>query len=586
MGRINNLFRRFNIWRLRNITERQFVLFLSVLVGAVSGLAAVLLKNLIHFSIRFIEHNLIDKGEYLYLIFPIIGITVTYLFVKYIVKDNISHGVTRVLYAISKRNSMIKPHNTWTSMLASTITISFGGSVGAEAPVVLTGSAIGSNLARLFKLNYRTITLMVGCGAAGAVAGIFKAPLTGLLFTLEVLMLDLTMASLIPLMLSAVTATTIAYFFMGDSVLLTFNLNQTFTVENIGYYIILGIFTGIVSVYFTRMTIQMEEFFKKFNNPFVKILIGGGALTFLIFLFPSLWGEGYNFISTILHGEGSTIFHNSLFDKVPSNSIWFIGLLLLVLILKVIAMAATNGAGGVGGIFAPTLMVGSFAGYFLVHTFNFFLPLDLPESNFALAGMSGLMAGVMHAPMTAIFLIAEVTGGYNLFLPLIVTATMSYITIMIFEPHSIYTKRLAKRGELMTHHKDKNVLKMLDMCSLVETNFVVIKEDFSLRDFVKVVPQSKRNNFPVVDNDNKLVGVVLMEDVRPIIFNRELYDDTFVTDFMISPPAIVEMNESMESVMKKFKKTKAWNLPVTQNGDYRGFLSKSKIFNEYRDLLI
>lgn len=583
---VNNWFRKFNIWRIRNISERTFILFLSLIVGLISGLAAVLLKNLIHFSIELLEEKFLSVGDYYYLLFPLVGIILTILFVKYIVKDNISHGVTRVLYAISKRNSQIRTHNTWTSMLASTITISFGGSVGAEAPVVLTGSAIGSNLARLFKLNYRQITLMVGCGAAGAIAGIFKAPLTGLLFTLEVLMLDLTMASLIPLMISAVSATVVAYFFMGDSVLLTFNLDQTFTVENIGYYIILGIFCGFVSVYFTRMTLYIEQLYQSIKKPLLKIMMGVSILTLLIFLFPAVWGEGYNYISTILHGEGGKIFNNSLFNAVEPDSIWFLVLLFAILIFKVIAMASTNGAGGVGGIFAPTLLVGSFAGYFLVHTLNQVLSIDLPESNFALAGMSGVMAGVMHAPMTAIFLIAEVTGGYNLFLPLITTATISYITIMIFEPHSIYTKRLAQRGELLTHHKDKNVLIMLNTEKLIETGFIELKEDYTLRDFVKRVPESKRNIFPVTDDENKLVGIVLMESVRPIIFNREMYDNTMITEFMTAPPAIVEMNENMDSVMKKFNKTKAWNLPVTENGQYKGFLSKSKIFNEYRDILI
>jgi CIC family chloride channel protein len=586
MDGIKGLLGRFTSWRLKNISERNFVLLLSLIVGATSGIAAVLLKNLIHVTTHFINERILTDNGFYYLLLPIIGITLTYLFVKYLVKDNISHGVTRVLYAISKCNSMLKTHNTWTSILASTITISFGGSVGSEAPVVLTGSAIGSNLARMFKLNYRQITLMLGCGAAGAIAGIFKAPLTGLLFTLEVLMLDLTMASLIPLLISAVTATTVAYFFMGDSVLLSFSLDHTFTVENIGYYIILGIFCGFVSVYFTRTTMHMENLFNRLKSPVAKIILGGSILSILIFFFPSVWGEGYEFIRTILHGEGGTVFNDSLFKNIPSDSIWFILLLFLTLIFKVLAMSATTGAGGVGGIFAPTLLVGSFAGYFLVHALNLFFPLALPESNFALAGMTGVMAGVMHAPMTAIFLIAEVTGGYSLFLPLIVTATMSYLTIMIFEPHSIYTKRLAQRGELMTHHKDKNLLIRLDTEKLIEREFIELNEEESLRDFVKKVPASKRNIFPVLNNKNKLVGIVLMENVRPIIFNRELYDSTFVNDFMIAPPAIVELNESMDSVMKKFKKTKAWNLPVTENGVYCGFLSKSKIFNEYRDMLI
>lgn len=583
---INNSLRSFNIWRLRVIPERTFIMILSVLVGGVSGLAAVILKNLIHSSITLLNDNFLNQGAYSYLIFPIVGIALTLLFVKYVVRDDISHGVTRVLQSISKRNSLIKKHHTWTSMLSSTITISFGGSVGAEAPVVLTGSAIGSNLARVFKLDYRKITLMVGCGAAGAIAGIFKAPLTGLLFTLEVLMLDLTMASLIPLMISAVTATTVAYFFMGDSALLTFKLAQSFDIENIGYYIILGVFCGLVSVYFTRATFVIEKMYKKINSKLVRLLVGGSILTLLIFMFPSVWGEGYNYISTILHGEGGTIFHNSFFANVEPGSFWFILLLFAVLIFKVVAMASTTGAGGVGGIFAPTLVVGSFAGYFLVHTLNMISSVSLPESNFALVGMSGVMSGVMHAPMTAIFLIAEITGGYDLILPLILVATISYITIMIFEPHSIYTKRLAERGELLTHHKDRNVLVMLDTEKLIETGFIVLKDDETLRDFVRKVPRSKRNIFPVLDDDEKLVGVVLMENVRPIIFNRDLYDNTYVNDLMISPPAIVDMNENMDTVMKKFQKTKAWNLPVTENGKYRGFLSKSKIFNEYRDILV
>lgn len=583
---LTNILRRFNIWRIKHVPERTFVLFLSIVVGLVSGLAAVLLKNLIHYSIELLDDKFMSRGAYLYLIFPVVGIAISYLFVKYIVKDNIGHGVTRVLYSMSKRNSLIKPHNTWTSMIASTITISCGGSVGAEAPVVLTGSAIGSNLARLFKLNYRQITLMVGCGAAGAIAGIFKAPLAGLLFTLEVLMLDLTMASLIPLMISAVTATSVAYFFMGNAVLFTFSLNQTFTLENIGFYIVLGIFCGLISLYFTRTTLKIEEIFSRIKQPGLKIVIGALALTSLIIMFPALWGEGYYYINNILHDGGVSIFQNSLFTNIDQNSLLFLVLIFMVLILKVVAMAATNGAGGVGGIFAPSLLVGSFLGFFTSRTFNHFFTVGLPENNFVLAGMAGVMAGVMHAPMTAIFLIAEITGGYDLFLPLIVTATISFITIRLFEPHSIYTTRLAKRGELITHHKDKNVLIMLDLEKLIEKEFIPLKEDFTLRDFVKKVPESKRNIFPVLSDDDNLIGILLMESVRPIIFNRDLYDTSYVREFMINPPAIVDIHENMESVMKKFNQTKAWNLPVTNNGKYVGFLSKSKIFNEYREMLI
>jgi chloride channel protein, CIC family len=584
--RIERLFRQFNIWRSKNIPERVFIISLSVLVGVVSGVAAVTLKNIIHLTTKYLENNILAHKDYYYLFFPIIGIGLTYLFVKYVVKDNISHGVTRVLHAISRKNSMLPRHNTWTSMIASTLTISFGGSVGAEAPVVLTGSAIGSNLARLFKLNYRQITLMVGCGAAGAVSGIFKAPLAGLLFTLEVLMLDLTMASLIPLMVSAITATTIAYFLMGNAVLFSFTLENTFIVENTGFYILLGAFCAMVALYFTRTTLKFEGLFKKIGKPFNKILIGATILTFFVFLFPSVWGEGYSSIRTILSGNGDKLFAYSIFDKVPADSMWFFLLILVLLAIKVFAMAATNGAGGVGGIFAPSLFIGCISGFFIAHVLNVFFNLSLPVTNFALAGMAGVMAAVMHAPMTAIFLIAEITGGYDLFVPLIVTATSAYIIIMIFEPHSIYTKRLAQRGELLTHNKDQNVLIMLDTKKIIETGFIPLKVGMSLRDFVKEVPASKRNIFPVLDENEKLVGVVLMENVRPIIFNTELYDTTFIPDFMIAPPAIVELTDTMETVMEKFNSTNAWNLPVTEKGVYKGFLSKSKIFNEYRGMLL
>lgn len=586
MIEFNQLLRRLVLWRQRRIPEKRFIIFLSFIVGIVSGLAAVTLKNAIHISIEILEKQFQHGNGYYFLVMPFIGIVLTYLFVKYIIKDDISHGVTRVLYAISKRNSFLKVHNTWSSMVASTLTISFGGSVGAEAPVVLTGASIGSNLARFFKLNYRSITLMLGCGAAGAIAGIFKAPLAGMLFVLEVLMLDLTMASMIPLLISAMTATFIAYFLMGDSVLLSFELSREFTVENVGYYIILGVFCGFIALYFTRMSFRMEGFFKRFTKPTMRILSGALILTSLVIVFPILWGEGYNTVGHILNGEGGTLFQHTFWNVVDPNSFWYLLILAAVLFAKVVAMASTNGSGGVGGIFAPSLLMGSISGYFVVHALNLFFSLGLPESNFALAGMAGVMAAVMHAPMMAIFLIAEITGGYDLILPLILTSTIAYMTIILFEPHSLYTKRLAQRGELMTHHKDKNVLMQLDLKTLVETEFVSIREDNTLRDFVKAVTQTKRNIFPVLDSKGNLVGVVLIENIRNIVFNTELYDTTMVSDFMIAPPAIVDWNDSMEEVMRKFNTSKAWNLPVTQNGEYKGFLSKSKIFNEYREMLL
>ncbi|TKG95059.1 chloride channel protein [Puteibacter caeruleilacunae] len=585
--KVFDLLSQFIDWRVRRIPERRFLYVLSLVIGIVSGAAAILLKNAIHATGHYLTHRLpIDSQSYWFLAFPLVGILLTVVFVRYFVKDNIGHGVARILYAISRKNSTIKPHNNYTSIIGSTMTIGFGGSVGAEAPIVLTGASIGSNLARIMRLNYRAITLMVGCGAAGAIGGIFKAPLAGLLFTLEVLMLDLTISSIIPLLISSVTAASLAYFFMGDDVLMKFTLQDSFDLSNIPFYILLGILCGFIALYFTRATMWVEKKIGKVKSPWFKLSLGGLILGILIFFFPSLWGEGYQTIINIFNGQGHDILNNSIFYGLQSKPFVFILILIAILFFKVIAMAITTGSGGVGGIFAPTLFMGAVSGYFLSYGINIFSDTGLPESHFALAGMSGMMAGVMHAPMTAIFLIAEITGGYVMFIPLMITATTAFLTIMWFEPHSIYTKRLAQRGELITHNKDKAVLTLLKINDVIEKDLLTTTPDATLGELVKTVAKSKRNIFPVLDENNCLKGIVLLDDIRNVMFNAEMYECTHVHDLMISPPEIVNPNDPMNVVMRKFKRSNAWNLPVVDDEQYVGFVSKSKIFNAYRNVLV
>ena len=578
---------KFLVWRGEHITERQFVYILSFFIGLISGLAAVVLKNTIHYTHEFLTRGFdIESESYWYLAYPVTGIFLTILFIRYFVKDNIRHGVARILYAISKKNSIIKPHNNYSSIIASTLTIGFGGSVGAEAPIVLTGASIGSSIGRLLKLNYKSITLLVGCGAAGAIAGIFKAPIAGLIFTLEVLMLDLTIASIVPLLISAVTGATVAYFLMGKEVLFSYDLAESFMLNNIPFFILLGVICGLISLYFTKAAMFIETRFEKISSPVWKLILGGGVLSLLIFVFPTLYGEGYVTITSLLNGDVSYVVENSFFYFLKDNYWLFIGYLILILVFKVVAMSATNGTGGIGGVFAPTLFMGGITGFIVARVINGLNWVHLPESNFALVGMAGLMAGVMHAPLTAIFLIAEITGGYSLLIPLIITATFSFITIMYFEPHSIYTKRLAKRGELITHHKDKAVLTLMNWKKEIEKDLKTIHPDATLRELVKIISKSKRNIFPVVDDENMLLGVVLLDNVRDIMFNHEMYDLTFVRDLMITPPSYVSSTDNMETVMQKFSESGVWNLPVIDNGKYVGFISKSRIFTAYRKVLV
>ncbi len=578
--------RRILIWRNKKISERKFVLILSFIVGILSGLAAVLLKSTVHHTHHFLTKGFAEGFNYTFLIFPLIGITLTVFYVKFFVKDNIGHGVSRILYALSKNNGRIKAHNNYSSIIASTLTIGFGGSVGVEAPIVLTGASIGSTLGRYFRLNFKSIALLVACGAAGAIGGIFKAPIAGMIFTLEVLMLDLTLTSIVPLLISSVTGATVAYFLMGEGVVLSVANTQNFELNFIPFYILLGLLSGLISFYFTKTTMQIESALKKIKNIFVKILIGGTVLAGLIFLFPSLYGEGTQTLQSLLNGNTEGLPIDKIFSFVLQNN-WYILIYLgMLILLKVVAMAITNGSGGVGGIFGPTLFVGGVTGYWLSNFINSFGFVKLPEGNFALVGMAGLMAGVMHAPLTAIFLIAEITGGYSLFIPLIITSTIAYITILWFTKHSIYTHRLAERGELLTHHKDEVVLTLMKLDSVIEKDFETVSIDDSLGQLIKAVSKSKRNIFPVLNNEDELVGIVLLDNIREVMFQREKYEETLVSDVMISPPEIVDVTDNMDIVMKKFNSSGAWNLPVMKEGKYVGFVSKSKIFNTYRDVLV
>ena len=574
------------LWREKHVSEKTFVVFLSLLVGIFAGFAAVILKWLINaISTMLTSHIAIDEGSYLYLVYPMVGILITMLYVKYVVRDNISHGVTKVLYAISQNKSRLKPHNMYTSLVASSITIGFGGSVGAEGPIVYTGAAIGSNLGQAFRMSPRVLMIMVGCGAAAGIAGIFKAPIAGMLFTLEVLMLDLTTVSVMPLLISSITAAVVSYCYTGYDAEFFFAQSEGFVTGRIPFAVLLGIFCGLISLYFTKVMNMMENLFSRISSPWIKVAFGGSVLASLIFVFPPLYGEGYHSILRLLSGDVMGILDGSMFYN-DRGQVWFLLLFVgLIILTKAFATSATNGAGGVGGTFAPSLYVGAMSGFFFAYLINHLFGLDLSTKNFALMGMAGVMSGVMHAPLMGIFLTADLTGGYSLFLPLLISSTISYGTIKLFLPYSIYAMRLAQRGELLTHHKDKAVLTLLKIDSVIETEFKTVSPEMSLKEMVEVISQSNRNLFPVLDASGKLLGIVLLDEIRNIMFRPDLYRRMHVVEFMSSPPAMIEIGESMEAVMKRFDDTGAWNLPVVEHGRYVGFVSKSKIFNSYRRVL-
>jgi CIC family chloride channel protein len=583
----NRILKKYINSRLIDLDQVKLVYVLSLIVGLFSALAAAFLKNAIHFTNKLLTGGISPGSNgYLYIVYPIIGMFLTVLFVRYIVRDNIGHGISRILHAISRKKSQLKVHNTWTSLIATTLTIGFGGSVGAEAPIVLTGSSIGSAIGRFFHLNYKNITLLIGCGAAGAVSGIFKAPIAGIVFTLEILMLDLTISSIVPLLISSVTAATIAYFLMGDKVLFSFDISGSYNIRNIPWYVVLGIISGLISLYFSKMTLFLESSYERIRNGYLRLILGGIVLGGLIYLFPPFYGEGYETIMALLQGNSDIVSVSSIFssfsDTFPVMILFMAGLILL----KVVVSSSTNGAGGIGGIFAPTLFIGGINGFLVAALLKKIIHVDLPDNRFVLVGMAGMMAGVMHAPLTAIFLIAEITGGYQLLIPLIITSTVAYITTRSFEKHSIYHVQLAERGELITHDKDKAALARMDWRKEIEKDLLKVKATDTLGDLVKLIARSKRNLFPVVDDYNILDGVVSLDDVREIMFQQELYERTSIRDVMTIPPSYLDIRESIETVMETFRKTGAWNLPVMDNGYYVGFISKSRIYSTYRELLI
>lgn len=574
-------------WREHHIKERNFVIILALVVGVLCGLAAQILKFLISAISKLLTAHLsVTSVNYMYLVYPVVGILLVSLFVRYVVKDNISHGVTRVLYAISRRKSRLKKRNIYASLVASSVTIGFGGSVGAEGPIVFTGSAIGSNIGQAFRLSPKILMILVGCGAAAGIAGIFRAPIAGMLFTLEVLMIDMSGATIMPLLISSITGATVAYVMEGYNSEFFFAQSEPFLTHKIPYTIGLGVFCGFVSLYFTRWCFRMEGFFGRIERQWVKILIGGIILASLIFLFPPLYGEGYEAIEKLLEGDVKSVVDGSVF-YIDRDNFWVIcGVIAAIVLTKVFATSATNGAGGVGGTFAPSLFVGALAGFLFAYILNNIgWDIHVSEKNFALMGMAGVMAGVMHAPLMGIFLTAEMTGGYDLFLPLLIVSTLSYMTIRIFEPYSIYTMRLAKHGDLLTHHKDKNVLTLLKVESVIERDFKCVSPEMTLKQMVETIATSKRNLFPVVGENEELIGVVLLDDIRNIMFRPDLYKKMHVKRFMSMPPDRIDINEPMEAVMEKFDRTHAWNLPVVDGDKYVGFVSKSKIFNSYRSVL-
>ena len=582
---------RMLVWREKHIPDKTFVVMLALIVGIAAGLAAVLLKTLIALIASFLTSRFnIEQGNLLYLVFPAIGIVLASMYVYYIAREPISHGVTRVLYALALKKSRLKIHNMYSSLIASSLTIGFGGSVGAEGPIVFTGAAIGSNLGQAFSLTPQTMAMLVACGAAAGIAGIFKAPIAGMLFTVEVLMIDLTAGAAIPLIVASVAGATVAYVFTGYHVEFFFSQSEPFYTSRIPFVLMLGVFCGFVSLYFINLIDRIEARFKRLRNRWVRFAVGGITLSILIFLMPPLYGEGYEGITRLINGDVTGIFNNSLFYGFRNNTIAVLLFLFALGAFKVFATAATNGGGGVGGTFAPSLFVGVMAGVFFAYLFNHLgiLDPDMPLSikNFALMGMAGVMAGVMHAPLMAIFLTAEMTGGYELFLPLLIVSATSYAISRIFTPYGIYSRRLAKRGQLLTHQKDRSVLTLLKMDSVIEKDFSIVHPNMSLKDVVDIIAQSHRNLFPVTDDKDKLIGVVLLDDIRNIMFRPDLYRRINVERFMSKPPAKITIGTPMEQVMRTFDDTGAWNLPVVdEDGMYVGFVSKSKIFNSYRQVL-
>ncbi|NIK90627.1 chloride channel protein [Mangrovimonas sp. CR14] len=582
----------FLFWRIKHISNKQFIYLLSMLVGFTSGVGAVLLKNFTHFIQHILESNIIQYYHHaFYFLFPIIGFTLVYLIITYVIRNRVSHGIPSTLYAIAKRKGIMKQYQMFGSLLTAPITVGFGGSVGLEGPTVATGAAISSNISRLFHMNQNARNLLIGCAAAGALSSIFKAPIAAIIFAIEVFSLDLTITSLLPLLLASLSAILTSYFFFGNDVLLPFRITENFDLKDIPFFLILGIISALVSMYFTEVYDRIQKLFDQINSNVMRLIIGGVIIGVLVYFIPPLYGEGFDVMNNLIAGDPEKALQNN-FLGLDLTEFWVVIFLMAGLVMfKIIASAVTFGAGGVGGIFAPTLFMGSIMGNCIARIINKFeiFGLQVSETNFTLVGMAGLMAGVLHAPLTAIFLIAEVTGGYELFIPLMLTSTISFALTKYFYPHSVYTMELGRKGELITHDKDHAVLSLMDIDKVVETNFIPVTGDMTLGQIVhEAVIKSNRNIFPVIHRDTKkLKGIILLDDIRPIMFDRSLYEEVIAKDIMQIPPEVIDLNkDKMISIMKKFQDSNAWNLPVTKDGEYIGFISKSKLLTVYRRKLI
>ncbi len=581
---------RFHSWRYKHISNTRFMYILSIICGLSAGLGTVLIKNITHLIEEVVQGKIVVNYYYgFYFIFPVVGLVLSTLAIKYVVRNPVTHGVPTILAAISRRQGILKRYQTFASLICAPLTVGFGGSVGLESPTVVTGAAISSQISRIFHIDQANRMLLLGCAASGAMACIFKAPIAAIIFSIEVFGLDLTLMSLMPLLLASLSAILTSYFFFGSDTLLPFNLRETFVIGDFPYYILLGLVAGFVSVYFSKVYFGVFEFFHRWKSPMKRLLFSGLTLGLLIFLIPPLYGEGFDLINNLLAGNDLQALGETFFSAYLDN-IWIvIALLAGLVVFKVVGMAVTFAGGGVGGIFAPTLFMGSVMGNCLAKIINNIgLGLNVSESNFTLVGMTGLLAGVLHAPLTAIFLIAEISGGYGLFIPLMITAAIAYGINRYFLPHSVYGMELGVKGELITHDKDQAVLSFLNLDDVIERNFVSIKPDMTLGDMVHVaVAKSTRNLFPVVNDEHELVGVITLDDIREIMFDSNLYECTLIANLMHAAPDYVHSEtDTAKEVMRKFQDSGAWNLPVLKNGKYDGFISKSKLLTVYRRKLV
>ena len=574
-------------WRLKHINDRNFVLILAVLIGLLSGLAAVVLKQSVHLIERALTSTFtIGNAFYYSLVFPLAGITLTAAMAKYLLKERLGHGITQLLYDISKKSSIVRASKSYSRMVTSAFTVGFGGSVGLEAPIVVTGSAIGSNVGRLTHLGYRKRTLLIGCGAAGAISAIFNSPIAGVIFSLEIILSEAAIISFIPLLISSVCASLVSLTLLGPEILFSFKLKDEFLAQDVPYYVVLGVVCGLVSVYFTRMTYLIEHYIGIIKHDMGRAVTGGLLLGLIIFIFPPIYGEGYDTIKALLAEDTDAILERSIFQGRDDNILFILLFGFGVLLIKPVASALTIGAGGSGGIFAPSLFLGGITGFLYADTLGLLDSNLVSVSNFTLVGMCGVMSGVLRAPLTAIFLIAEITSGYELFIPLMLVSAISFSTSLFFEKHSLYTKNLVESGDLIQYDKDRQVLSNISLTKIIENDLLTIRPEAKLEELVTLIRKSKRNIFPVVNDQQELVGIITLDDVREIMFDEKSRKNVKVQTIMHSPPAFVSSHENMQSVMRKFELTGAWNLPVIDQGKYRGFVSKSRIFNTYRTQLI